>query len=94
MAANLCGNDLTKIIQIMQYWQIKIYIAQVCIYCTVTFCVQFWNNLVCTTLQMGEAGFGQEVMGLRSKLPAVPSGAAPGAHYPTGTRGDIQAVTV
>ena len=42
---------------------------------------------------MGEAGFGQEVMGLRSKLPAVPSGAAPGAHYPTGTRGDIQAVT-
>ena len=26
------------------------------------------------------------------KLPAVPSGAAQGAHYPAGTRGDIQAV--
>ena len=26
--------------------------------------------------------------------PAVPSGAAQGAHYPAGTRGDIQAVTV
>ena len=25
--------------------------------------------------------------------PAVPSGAAQGAHYPAGTRGDIQAVT-
>ena len=27
------------------------------------------------------------------KPPAVPSGAAHGAHYPAGTRGDIQAVT-
>ena len=26
--------------------------------------------------------------------PVVPSGAAQGAHYPAGTRGDIQAVTV
>ena len=26
--------------------------------------------------------------------PAVPSGAAQGAHYPAGTRGDIQAVTL
>ena len=26
--------------------------------------------------------------------PAVPSGAAQGAHYPEGTRGNIQAVTV
>ena len=28
------------------------------------------------------------------KPQAVPSGAAQGAHYPVGTRGDIQAVTV
>ena len=28
------------------------------------------------------------------KPPAVPSGAAQGAHYPAGTRGDIQAVTL